>query len=214
MTRALRVNKVPMVDQVATIRASLREHPLSLVPESTKLAKDAFLALRARYGDEERVMSLRLGELKKCGKMPETHMAQVSWFTDLIGKMQRIVELGGQSDDLAASAFGVEVFNSILTLFPSKMLSSCPKDLLNVGSVPKEGWSTLLRSWRKKGVMPMRWTSSMATRTSPPLGEVVLVVAMEAEGMLPVWLEVLAILNAGFANNCKPIRRVASTPTF
>ena len=46
MTRALRVNKVPVVDQVAKIRASLKDHPLSLVPESTKLAKDAFQILR------------------------------------------------------------------------------------------------------------------------------------------------------------------------
>ena len=76
MTRALRVNKVPLIDQVSKIRASLREHHLNLVPESIKLAKDAFQALRARYGDEDRVMGLRLKELQNCGKMQETYMAQ------------------------------------------------------------------------------------------------------------------------------------------
>ena len=122
MTRALKVNKVPMVDQVAKIRASLSGHPLNLVPESMKLAKDAFQALRDRYGDEDRVLRLRVKELKKCGKRPEAHMAQVSWYTDLISKMQRLLELGEKSDDLAALAFGEGVFSAILNLFPSAEL--------------------------------------------------------------------------------------------
>ena len=109
-----------MIDQVAKIRASLKGHPLTLVPESTKLAKDAFLIIRARYGDEERVLKLRLEELKNCGQRPESFMAQVSWYTDLISKLQRLLELGKQSDDLAAVAFGMDVFNVILNLLPDK----------------------------------------------------------------------------------------------
>ena len=170
MTRALRVNKVPLVDQVAKIRTSLREHPLSLVPESTKLAKDAFLALRARYGDEERVMSLRLAELKKCGKMPETHMAQVSWFTDLIGKMQRIVELGGQSDDLAASAFHVEVFNSILTLFPSKDALKLSKRSLECGKRTKERMEYLIKELEEKRSDANEMDKLYGHKDKPPSG--------------------------------------------
>ena len=63
--RALKVNKVPLVDQVAKIQATLSGHPLSMVPESVKLASDAFQTLRQRYGDEERVLKLRLKDLKK-----------------------------------------------------------------------------------------------------------------------------------------------------
>ena len=76
MQRALRVNKVPLIDQVAKIRATLSGHPLSKVPESVKLAKDAFKTLRSRYGDEERVLALRLKELKKSGDRPPSPMAQ------------------------------------------------------------------------------------------------------------------------------------------
>ena len=70
-TRALRINKVPAVDQVAKIRDNLSLHPLSMVPESTKLAKDAFSTLKSRYGDEYRLMMLRLKELRKMGPKPE-----------------------------------------------------------------------------------------------------------------------------------------------
>ena len=79
MIRALKINKVPLIDQVAKIRESLSGHPLDLIPESMKLAKVAFQTLRSRYGDEERVLALRLKELKKSGKRPDAQMAQVAW---------------------------------------------------------------------------------------------------------------------------------------
>ena len=46
-------------------------HPLALVPESIKNVETAFSELRARYGDEERVLGLRVSELKKLGPQPE-----------------------------------------------------------------------------------------------------------------------------------------------
>ena len=78
MIRALTINKVPLIDQVAKIRESLSGHSLVLVPESIKLAKVAFQTLCSRYGDEDRVLTNRLNELKKSGKRPESHMAQVA----------------------------------------------------------------------------------------------------------------------------------------
>ncbi len=65
MIRALRVNRVPAVDQVAKIRKVLSGHPLNMVPESIQTAKAAFDTLRSPYGDEERVLALRIKELKK-----------------------------------------------------------------------------------------------------------------------------------------------------
>jgi len=62
--------------------------------------------------------------------------------------------------------------------------------------------------------MPTGWTSTKATRTSPPSGEVVLVVAMEAEDMLPIKLMVLiAILTVGYASTCKINSRVEPIPS-
>ena len=44
---------------------------LALVPESIKDIGKAFAELRYRYGDEERVLGIRVNELKKLGPMPE-----------------------------------------------------------------------------------------------------------------------------------------------
>ena len=41
-----------------------------MVPESTKCTKDAFSTLKARYGDEDRLMMLRLKEVEKLGPKP------------------------------------------------------------------------------------------------------------------------------------------------
>ena len=120
MLQALRINKVPLIDQVAKIRSTLSGHPLSMVPESVKKATEAFQTLRTRYGDEERVLALRLKELKKSGQRPQGPMEQVAWYTDLISKMQRLLELGSHNDDLARVAFGGDVFRTILNLFPDK----------------------------------------------------------------------------------------------
>ena len=48
--RTLKVNKVPLVDQVAKIRALLSGHPLSMVPESLRLSKHCVLAMEMRKG--------------------------------------------------------------------------------------------------------------------------------------------------------------------
>ena len=169
MIRALRVNKVPVIDQVAKIRASLKDYPLCLVPESTKLAKDAFQALRARYGDEERVLEMRKKELKKCGQRPEGHMAQVSWYTDLISKLQRILELGMQTDDLAALAFGQDIFDVVLNLIP-------PKDALKLGRKSEElGKRTKERmEYFIKELDKLRdnanWLDKTVHKQKPPIG--------------------------------------------
>ena len=81
-----------------------------MVPESVNKATEAFQTLRSRYGDEERVLALRLKELKKSGQQPQGPMDQVAWYMDLISKMQRLLELGSHSDDLARVAFGGDVF--------------------------------------------------------------------------------------------------------
>ena len=58
------------MDQVAKIRGVLSGHPLHLGPESVKLAKSAFDTLNTRYGDEDRVIALRVNDLHNTGKKP------------------------------------------------------------------------------------------------------------------------------------------------
>ena len=71
MIWALRINKVPTLDKVAKIRGVLSGHPLHLVPESVKLTRSAFDTLNTRYGDEDRVIALRVKDLQNTGKKPE-----------------------------------------------------------------------------------------------------------------------------------------------
>ena len=40
--------------------------------------------------------------------------------TDLVGKLQRLVELGDQSEDLARESYSRDVFSTILNMFTAK----------------------------------------------------------------------------------------------
>jgi hypothetical protein len=70
MRRCLKSNKVPLIDQVPKMREYLAGHALNMVPESMKEMNVALDILRSRYGDEERVLNLRIGELKRTGSKP------------------------------------------------------------------------------------------------------------------------------------------------
>ena len=59
-------------------------------------------------------MMLQVKELKKMGPKPYKYSNQVAWLTDLMGKLQRIVELGDQDDDLAREVFSRDKFSTIL----------------------------------------------------------------------------------------------------
>jgi len=150
MIRALRINKVPLVDQVAKIRAALSGHPLSMVPESIKLATTAFETLRSCYGDEERVLALRIKYLKKTGQRPDAPMARVSWYTDLISKCQRLLELGEQSTDLARVAFSGDIFLAILNLFPEREMVKMGTQSLAHGKYTKERLEDIIKRLETK----------------------------------------------------------------
>ena len=47
-----------------------------------------------RYGDEERVLGLRVAELKKLGTAPKKYCDQVAFFINLEAKVQDILDLG------------------------------------------------------------------------------------------------------------------------
>ena len=103
--RCLKSNRVPQRDQTAKLRENLSGHPLNLVPESMQDVDIAFNALRTRYGDEERVLEVRVAELKKMGALPERFKDQVTFYVDLEGKIQEILNLGAKGDHLGRLAY-------------------------------------------------------------------------------------------------------------
>ena len=84
-----------------------------------------------RYGDEERVLGLRVAELKKLGTVPEKYRDQVTFFIDLEAKIQDILDLGAKGDHLGRLAYGQDVFNAIynnLTVSQHLKLVAVPGD--------------------------------------------------------------------------------------
>ena len=61
---------------------------------------------------------MRVSELKKLGPQPEKFKDQVSFFIDLEGKAQHILDLGAKGEHLGCLAYGLDVFNTIYNLLP------------------------------------------------------------------------------------------------
>ena len=116
MRRCLKANRVPRRDQAAKLREQLSRHALGLVPESIQDVKIAFDAFRMRYGDEERVLGLRVAELKKLWSLPERFKDQVTFYVDLEGKIQEILNLGAKGDHLGRLAYGQDVFKAVYNM--------------------------------------------------------------------------------------------------
>ena len=84
--------------------------------------------------------------------------------------MQRIVELGGQSEDLAASAFAENIFNSILTLFPSKVALKLQKRSEECGKGSKERMEYLIKGLEEKRSDANRLDKLYGHKDKPPFG--------------------------------------------
>ena len=147
----MKSNKVPRINQTAKLRELLSGHPLALVPKSIKDIGKAFAALRSWYGDEERVLGLRVSELKKLGPQPEKYKDQVAFFIDLESKIQDILDLRGKGEYLRRLAYGQEVFNAVFNLVTVSQL-------LKLRAVPGDKYSKekmentknkLMSSWTK-----------------------------------------------------------------
>ena len=95
-------------------------------------------------------MTLRVKELKKTGPKPEKPKDQVAWLTDLMGKLQRLLELGDQSDDLARVAFSGDVFSATFNLFPDKEMLKLSMTTERHGRYTRERMENFLTQIDKK----------------------------------------------------------------
>ena len=133
-----------------------------MVPESVKLAKDAFDTLKSSYGDEDHVMMLRVKELKKIGPKPDKYKDQVAWLTDLMGKLQGLVELGDQNGNFAR-----DVFSTILKVKEHLKMAKAAE---TYGKCTKQRMEDILRRLEE---MPTSWTRRKSRRRRiKVLGEV------------------------------------------
>ena len=67
---ALEKNMVPVSDKIEKLRSCLSGAALSLVPEKTTDFEAALETLQSAFGNPERVLSVRINEIKKVGKCP------------------------------------------------------------------------------------------------------------------------------------------------
>ena len=101
-----------------------------MVPDSIQDVNVAFDALRTRYGDEERVLGLRVAELKKLGSLPERFKDQVTFYVDLEGKIQEILNLGVKGDHIGRLAYGQDVFRAFYNFLKNSQILKYSREKL------------------------------------------------------------------------------------
>ena len=90
----------------------------------------------------------------KLGPLPEKFKDQVSFFIDLEGKVQDILDLGAKGEHLGRLAYGQEVFNAIYKLVPISQH-------FKLQAVPGDNNSRMKLENTKKKVMKFRDTANL-----------------------------------------------------
>ena len=125
---ALEKNRVPVSDKVEKLRACLSGQALALVPEKTKDFNSALDVLSDAFGNSQRVLAVRIAELKKLGKCPpETvngkpnYSTIVSFCLNLETMVQSLIDLAEDDDkeQLKYDVYRSSVRTTIQNLFPS-----------------------------------------------------------------------------------------------
>ena len=86
----------------------------------------------------------------KDGDNFQDYKDQVAWLTDLMGKLQRLLQLGDQSENLAREVFSRDVFSNILNLFQEKEHLKLSKAARIHGKYTKERMEDILRRLEEK----------------------------------------------------------------
>ena len=126
---AFEKNRVPLEDKVEKLRSCLSSEALSLVPEKTSSFASAMEVLEKAYGNSERVLQVRMEDIKKLGKCPpevvndrRNFSAVVSFCLKVEVLIQDILDLAEQDgcEDLKYDAYSTSVRLSIQQLFSLK----------------------------------------------------------------------------------------------
>ena len=126
---AFEKNRVPVEDKVEKLRSSLSGEALSLVPEKTINFAAAIEVLEKAYGNSERVLQVRMDEIRRLGKCPaeivndkRNFSAVVSYCLKVEVLIQDILDLAEKEgcEDLKYDAYSSSVRLSIQQLFSLK----------------------------------------------------------------------------------------------
>ena len=126
---AFEKNRVPVEDKVEKLRSCLAGEALSLVPEKTVNFAAAMDVLEKAYGNSERVLQVRMEEIRRLGKCPaeiindkRNFAAVVSYCLKVEVLIQDILDLAEQEgcEDLKYDAYSSTVRLSIQQLFNLK----------------------------------------------------------------------------------------------
>ena len=123
---ALEKNMVPVSDKIEKLRSCLSGAALSLVPEKTTDFEAALETLQSAFGNPERVLSVRINEIKKVGKCPpevlngkRNYSAIVSFCLKVEVLIQDLLDLAEREgcEQLQYDAYSSQVRSSIQRLF-------------------------------------------------------------------------------------------------
>ena len=123
---ALEKNRVPLADKIEKLRSCLSGQALALVPEKSKDFTAALEVLADAFGNAEKVLAVKISELKKIGKCPpETingklnYQAIVSFCLKLEVLVQELIDLAeaDEGEQLKYDVYSSNVRSSIQGLF-------------------------------------------------------------------------------------------------
>ena len=129
LVSAFEKNRVPVEDKVEKLRSCLSGEALSLVPEKTGSFTSAMEVLEKAYGNSERVLQVRMEEIKRLGKCPPEILNTRRNFSSVVSfclkvevLIQDILDLAEQDgcEDLKYDAYSTSVRLSIQQLFSIK----------------------------------------------------------------------------------------------
>ena len=101
---ALEKNRVPVSDKFEKLRTCLSGQALALVPEKAKDFDSALNVLSDAFGNSEKVLAVRIAELKKFSSPPDTvngklnYSTIVSFCLNLEAMVQDLIDLA-EADD-------------------------------------------------------------------------------------------------------------------
>ena len=141
--KAARQNQTNREDQFTKLRESLKDFPLTLVPEHMNDVDDAFKRLSETYGDPQKLVNYELKKLEKVDMFPNSDdgsytmgtRAQAEWLLQVETVLAELIKMAKDPDvdrDLHRSVYGPQTTSTLLAKFPlilkQKLVSAAKAD--------------------------------------------------------------------------------------